>query len=115
MERLAKAVDRLKRIEELLVCGTAAAIAESEAVLDEVRPLVGEHHQELLSRAAREGEKELLERLQRGCERLMKLAEGARRGQWLRMRLIRSLSETYTARAEVKTWSAGGKSINVCL
>jgi hypothetical protein len=115
MERLAKAADRLKRMEELLVCGTAAAIAEGEGLLDEITMLVLEHGEELKSRAPEEGEKELVARLQFSCERVMKLLEGARRGHWLRMRLIRSLSETYTARAEVKTWSAGGKSINVCL
>jgi hypothetical protein len=115
MERLARAADRLKRVEELLVRGTTEAIAESEALIDEVTALVGEHGKELKSRAAGEGEKELVERMRLACERVMKLAEGARRGHWLRMRLIRCLSETYTARAEVKTWSAGGKSVNVCL
>lgn len=115
MERLARAADRLKRMEELLVCGTAAAIVESEGLLDEITTLVAEHGKELKSRAPEDGEKDLVEGMQFSCERVIKLLEGARRGHWLRMRLIRSLSETYTARAEVKTWSAGGKSINVCL
>lgn len=108
-----KAAERLQKIEQLLVCGTPAAIAESERLFHELSALVAEHQEELKQRPREQGEKEMVGRLQLGCERVMKLLEGARRGYWLRLRLITCLTQTYTARAEMKTWSAGGQSINV--
>jgi hypothetical protein len=113
MERLVRAAERLQRMEQLLVCATPAAIGESETLLAEVSVLIAEHREELKRRPAEQREKEMAGRLQLGCERVMKLLEGARRGHWLRLRLITCLTQTYTARAEVKMWSAGGQSINV--
>lgn len=100
-------------MEQLLVFGTPAGIAESESLLGEVSVLVAEHQEELKQRPREQGGREMVGRLQLGCERVLKLLEGARRGYWLRLRLITCLTQTYTSRAEMKTWSAGGQSINV--
>lgn len=112
MSHVEVAAERLHKIEQLLLCPTPEAIRETDVLLRELAVFVSGHVEELRTELNREGEKA------RGgfgalCDRVGKLLEGARRVQWVRMRLITSLTQTYTARAEAKTWSPPSGTINV--
>jgi hypothetical protein len=113
MSHLEIAADRLHRIEQLLLQPTPEAIRESEVLLEQVAIAVSEYGERRSAEATSDGEKAMAHHLCTLCERVTKLLEGARRAQWIRMRLITSLSHTYTARAEGKTWYAPCGTINV--
>ena len=103
------ATERLHSIEQLLLRPTPQAIFDADALLQEVASLIAE--------CSRSAEKVNLQDGIRNfrilCARVAKLLEGARRVQWIRMRLITSLSETYTARAEKKIYSPPRVTVNV--
>ena len=107
------AASQLSKVEQLLLCPTPEAIREAEVLLGEVAAFVSEHVEELRADRNREGARREGERFRVQCDRVAKLLEGARRAQWIRMRLITSLTQTYTARAEAKTWSPPCRTINV--
>jgi len=113
MSHLEIAAERLHRIEQLLLDPTAEAIREAEGLLQEVAIAVAEHGAKLGAGPISSDEKVTANRLRVVCDRVTKLLEGARRAQWIRMRLITSLTHTYTARAEGKTWSPPRGTINV--
>lgn len=112
MTQLEIALDRLGAVEQLLVRSTPQAINEVEALLRQAAAAVAEHRDSLSMSSARE-DAEVLERFRTACDRVTKLLEGARRAQWIRMRLLASLTQTYTARAEGKTWSPPHVTVNV--
>jgi hypothetical protein len=113
MSKLEITAERLRKIEQLLICPTPEAIRETDLLLEEAAILVAAHAEEVRRDGSREGEKGGRESLRVLCDRVGKLLEGARRAQWIRMRLITSLTETYTARAETKRWSPPCGTINV--
>jgi hypothetical protein len=113
MSHLEIAADRLHRVEQLLLHPTPEAIRESEVLLQQVAIAVAEHGERRRVDPTGDGEKAMADHLCTVCARVTKLLEGARRAQWIRMRLITSLSHTYTARAEGKTWCAPCGTINV--
>lgn len=113
MSHLEIAAERLHRIEQLLLDPTAEAIREAEVLLQEVAIAVAEHGAKRGASAISGDERAKADQLRVVCNRVTKLLEGARRVQWIRMRLITSLTHTYTAHAEGKTWSPPRGTINV--
>jgi hypothetical protein len=113
MSHLEKAVERLESIEQLLLRPTPEAVRETEALLQEVEVLVSEHGKRVGAGADMEGERGVADGFRVLGDRVGKLLEGARRAQWIRMRLITSLTQTYTARAEAKRWNPPCGTINV--
>jgi hypothetical protein len=113
MSKLEIAAERLRKSEQLLICPTPEAIQETDLLLRELAIFVSEHGDELRRDVSRAGERGGGEGFRVLCDRVAKLLEGARRAQWIRMRRITSLTETYTARAETKRWSPPCGNINV--
>ena len=111
MTTLEQAAERLHKIEQLLLCPTPEAIRETDILLREVAVFVSGHVEELRADLGRDAQMEGGFRAL--CDRVAKLLEGARRAQWIRMRLVTSLTQTYTARAEEKTWPPPRGTINV--
>lgn len=104
------ATDRLETIEQLLLRPTPQAIFDADALLEQVATIVAECAR---SRSAESSNVQSIRDFRILCNRIGKLLEGARRVQWIRMRLITSLSETYTARAEKKIWPPASGTVNV--
>jgi hypothetical protein len=113
MSHLDEAVDRLHTIEQLLLRATPEAVRETEALLEEVEVLVWEYREGVRTGTNTEVERSVADGFRVLGDRVRKLLEGARRAQWIRMRLITSLTQTYTARAEAKTWTPPCGTINV--
>jgi len=113
MSHLGMAAERLHEIEQLLLCPTPAAIREAERLLGEVARGVAAHREEARANADEESDAEAVGRFRVVSKRVGKLLEGARRAQWIRMRLITSLTQTYTARAETKIWVPPHGSVNI--
>lgn len=107
------AAERLRRIEELLLRPTPQAIHESEALLNEAAKLVADRS--LKDNFAGDRSPKAIDDFRVLCDRVAKLLEGARRVQWIRMRLITSLTQTYSAGAQVKTWSLQSGTVNVSM
>lgn len=113
MSHLAAAAERLRQIEELLVCATPEAIGRAEGLLEEAAQLIAAHRDRVKKNAEMDADRELGGRVRMACERVAKLLEGARRAQWIRMRLVMSLTQTYTAGAQTKLWSPPTGGLNV--
>lgn len=116
MSHLEMAADRLHSMEQLLLHPTPEAIRACEACLQEAAVLVAEHGEALRRNPGGEGDCAIrIDSFCVLCDRVAKLLEGARRAQWIRMRLITSLTQTYTARAEAKNWRPPCGTVNVCM
>ncbi len=103
------ATERLHSIEQLLLRPTPQAIFDADVLLQEVSSLIAD-----CGRSAEKGNMEAgIRDFRILCARVAKLLEGARRVQWIRMRLITSLTESYTARAEKKIWTPPRTTVNV--
>lgn len=113
MSHLEIAAERLHRIERLILDPTPEAIREAEVLLQEVAIAVAEHAAKRGAGPISGDERVTADQLGVVCDRVTKLLAGARRAHWIRMRLITSLTHTYTARAEGKTWSPPRGTINV--
>lgn len=105
------ATDRLHSIEQLLISPTPEAIAEADVLLHEVAELMagfkpGPDAKNTALLAALKDFRVL-------CDRVGQLLEGARKIQWIRLRLTTLLTETYTARAEKKIWYPPSGSVNL--
>jgi hypothetical protein len=112
MSELGIALERLQAVERLLISPTPEAIGEAEVLLQEAAAMVSKHR-EARDRGGARGEEAELDGFSKACSRVLKLLEGARRAQWIRLRLLTSLTQTYTARAEAKNWSFSRGTINV--
>lgn len=112
MSQLGIALERLQAVERVLLSPTPQAIGEAEVLLHEAAAVVAEHREERDRNGAR-GERAEVDRFRKACDRVAKLLEGARRAQWIRLRLLSSLTQTYTARAEAKNWSPWRGTVNV--
>ncbi|MBV9760324.1 MAG: hypothetical protein JO340_07170 [Acidobacteriaceae bacterium] len=110
--QLGIALERLRAMERLLISATPEAIDQAEALLQEAAGAVLEYRAALEKGGAPSEEAEVGE-FRKACNRVMKLLEGARRAQWVRLRLLTSLTQTYTARAEAKNWSPWRGTVNV--
>ena len=110
---LEMAADRLCSMEQLLLRPTPQAVREADALLQEVAGLIAELDSKvnLPEAYTRKG----VDDFRVLCDRVSKLLEGARRVQWIRMRLITGLAQTYSARAEMKTWSPPSGTVNVSM
>lgn len=113
MSDLKRAGERLQQLEQLLLQPTPEAIREANTLLQEVAALVAECRAETNLNAQDHTIHALLNDFRIRCERVAKLLEGARRAQWIRMRLITSLTQTYTARAEAKIWPPPSGTVNI--
>jgi len=114
MSNLEPAAKRLQKIEQLLLRPTPETIRQADELLHEAAALVAGSDRTQDSVAFEDGEsRPEIEDFRLQCDRLAKLLEGARRTLWIRMRLITSLTQTYTARAEAKTWPPPSGVINI--
>lgn len=102
---------RLRILEQLLVQPTPEIIRQADALLSEVAVLMAGFAP---SQSEKSGHMlNAIRNFQVLCERVGKLLEGARRVQWIRLRLITSLTETYNARAEKKFWYPPSGNLNL--
>jgi hypothetical protein len=104
------AEQRLARLEQLLLRPTPEAIREADDLLAETATLLGK-----CASSSSSPSTTAVEIFRNRCDRVAKLLEGARRAQWIRLRLITSLTQTYTARAETKNWTPPSGTINICM
>lgn len=113
MANLKRAAERLHLIERLLLEPSPQAIREAEVLLQETASLMKEDDGEARMRDA--DLRAAMNEFGVLCARVGKLLEGARRAQWIRMRLITSLTQTYTARAETKIWRPRSGTVNISM
>jgi hypothetical protein len=113
MTRWELAAERLRRVERLLIDPTPERIRETDVLLGEAAALVAEGRAAGGRDSGVEATGEMADEFRLLGERVGKLLEGARRAQWIRLRLITSLTQTYTARAETKNWTPARGTVNV--
>jgi hypothetical protein len=114
MQELNDAVEQLAELEKLLVRPTAEALQQAGEELAGIGKWLREYAcAERVERCRREEVRAGVQGFQVRCERVGKLLEGARRAQWIRMRLITSLTQSYTARAEIKNCMPASGTINI--
>jgi hypothetical protein len=107
------AAARLRSMEDLLLRPTPEAIRTAGALLQEAVALLTELSPGL--NFTDSCTPKAVHDFRVLCDRVGKLLEGARRVQWIRLRLIASLTQTYSARAETKTWSPHTGNVNISM
>lgn len=117
---LQSAMERLRSVEQLLLCPTPQAIEEADVLLHEAAGLLarqkidhGSGQQLAGPNAPETGLEPRMREFRVLCKRVGKLLEGARKVQWIRMRLITSMTQTYTARGEQKMWRPPHGNVNI--
>jgi hypothetical protein len=113
MTRWELAAERLRRVEQLLLDPTPEAIRETDVLLGEAAALAAAGRAAGFRELDGQAASERTDEFRVLGERVKKLLEGARRAQWIRLRLITSLTQTYTARAETKNWTPARGTVNV--
>jgi hypothetical protein len=114
MQELNHAAEQLADLEKLLVRPTPEAIQQAAKMLAAIGTLLRQCScAERVEPGRRKELRAGAQALRVRCERIGKLLEGARRAHWIRMRLITSLTQSYTARAEAKNWMPATGTINI--
>lgn len=115
MREFERAEQKLAEVERLLARPDGEEIRKVEQLFTEIAGALDECSGAQSNVYAGVHARRAVEVFRRRCERVRKLLAGAQRAQWIRLRLIMSLTQTYTARAEAKNWTPREGTVNICM
>lgn len=102
------AMERFTHVQGLALRGGSVALAEAEAAMAEIQAYVAAAAARGASGGDLGAEPGELFAFELAARRTAKLLEGARRTQWIRLRRMRAIGETYTASGELRAWRPRG-------